>query len=298
MKIIITGGGGFIGSNLVPALLSQGYELIVVTKTTVHPFESHQNLIIIYGEFDDDTILDKYLPGTHCVIHLAYSTVPENSMKDPVFDIRSNVIPTFHLLKKMHEYEVPKLLFVSSGGVVYGKASGVIGEDSVLNPVSSYGISKMIIERNISLLADNSPLEYCILRVANAYGSGQHNKKNQGVINIWMNNIMKGLPVIVMGDGNIIRDYVHVDDLVEAFSLVIDKNIKGVFNIGTAEGTSLNQLISVMESLLGKEAKVEHVPDRKYDVPSNVLSYQKFHLATGWKPKIDLKKGLERMIGK
>lgn len=297
MKILVTGGEGFIGSNLVPAILVQGHSVIVISKTRINHLDSHSELRVIESGFHNEDILDNELPGVDAVIHLAYSTVPENSMKDPANDIHSNVIPTLTLLHKMNQHKVRKMIFVSSGGVVYGdKLNSPIREEENLVPVSSYGISKMMIERNIELLSKSLSIDFCVLRVSNAYGSGQHNKKNQGVINIWLKNIMNGTPIKLMGDGKITRDYIHIKDLVKAFVLVLEKNVNGVYNIGTSIGTSLIDLIKEMESITGNKAKIEVLEDRKYDVRYNVLSYEKFRDKTGWQPQICIKQGLEMIL--
>lgn len=297
VKILITGGGGFIGSNLVPTLLKEGHSLTVISKSPISDFDTFQSCRVIISKFDEDKLLDECLPKTDIVIHLAYSTVPENSMKDPVFDVHSNVIPTLRLLKKMKEHKVKKIIFVSSGGVVYGdKLTQQIKETDYLKPISSYGVSKMMIEKNIELLASTHQLEYCVLRISNAYGSGQHNRKNQGVINIWLNNIQNNIKISIIGKSDIIRDYVHINDIVNAFLLVINKNVTGIYNIGTGVGTSLNDLIDEIEFVTGKKAVTEIISDRKYDVNCNILSFEKFHLATGWQPEINLKKGLKMIL--
>jgi UDP-glucose 4-epimerase len=297
VKIVVTGGEGFIGSNLVPSLLNEGHQILVISQSKKNSLSPNVNLKVIEGNYGDERILDECLPQSDMVIHLAYSTVPENSMKDPVFDIKSNLVPVLGLLRKMSEFKVKKLVFVSSGGVVYGNPKMTpIPEETLLKPVSSYGISKAMIEKNIRLLADKFKIDYSIFRIANAYGSGQHNRKNQGVINIWLNQIQNGKPITVIGDGEIIRDYIHVNDIVNAFQLMIDKNVNGVFNIGTAIGTSLNELIRMMENLTGKKAIIQRQQDRKYDVQSNVLAIEKFQNLTGWKPLIEIQKGLEMQI--
>lgn len=297
MKILVTGGGGFIGSNLVPSLLNEGHHVTVISKSQKELLFSDVNLTTVNGQFEDPKILDQYLPGVDWVIHLAYSTVPENSMKDPVFDIQSNLVSALILIQKMSEHKINRLAFVSSGGVVYGNDySNPISEDAFLKPVSSYGISKMMIEKNIQLLAEKYSIEFCIFRIANAFGNGQHSRKNQGVINIWLKNIQSKLPISLIGDGEIVRDYIHVNDIIKAFRLMLEKNVTGVFNLGTAVGTNLNELINKMEMVTGNKAIIIKLEDRKYDVQYNVLSFDKFHNSTGWSPEIDVQKGLEMQL--
>jgi UDP-glucose 4-epimerase len=295
VKILITGGDGFIGSNLVPRLIAEGHSIVVISN--IKNSNSSTDIIHVIGDFDDNNILNNYLPDVDLVIHLAYSTVPENSMKNPVFDIKSNVIPTLNLLKKMAEHNVKKVVFVSSGGAVYGENSQEgITEDSLLNPISSYGISKMMIENSIQLLARNYKVDFCILRIANAYGPGHKNKNNQGVINIWLHNVQNDLPIVIMGNGSVKRDYIHVSDIVEAFITVIRQNISGVFNIGSSVGTSLKDVINLIEKRLNKKANVNYIENRGYDVQCNILSFSKFNSISGWKPRVNIESGISLLI--
>lgn len=296
MKILITGGDGFIGSNLVPRLIAEGHSIVVISNIK-NSNSNNSEIIHVIGDFDDNNILNNYLPDVDLVIHLAYSTVPENSMKNPVFDIKSNVIPTLNLLKKMAEHNVKKVVFVSSGGAVYGENSQEgITEDSLLNPISSYGISKMMIENSIQLLARNFNMDFCILRIANAYGPGHTNKNNQGVINIWLHNVQNDLPIVIMGNGSVKRDYIHVSDIVEAFITVISQNISGVYNIGTSVGTSLKDIINLIETRLNKKANVNYIENRGYDVQCNILSFSKFNSISGWKPMVNIESGISLLI--
>ncbi len=300
VKILVTGGEGFLGRNLVPSLLKEGNSVFVVSHSKKNSkLQPHHSLTIVQGDYSDENIQKKFLPGTDWVIHLAYSTVPENSTANPVFDIESNVISSLRFFKMAACSGVKNFLFVSSGGVVYGnKSEFPIQENEHLEPLSSYGISKMMIETQMALLAKSFEMNYCIFRIANAYGTGHFNNKNQGVINIWRELISKQIPLKVIGDGTMVRDYIYIDDIIEAFILAVKKNISGVYNIGTGVGTDLNGIIHLLEKSLLKKALIESVPDRKFDVGTNILSYEKFKKTTGWFPKITLEAGIEKLIQK
>ena len=296
MRILVTGGNGFIGSALVVSLLAKGHQVTVVTYSNVIQLKPHENLLIKIGDYADLKFMDEYLPGMDCLIHLAYTTVPENSVKDPVFDIDSNVISSLRLIEGMHKNFVKKLIFVSSGGVIYGENNSIISENSELRPISSYGISKYILEKNIDLLSQQLEIQSCILRIANAYGPGQHAKRNQGVINIWSDNIRNEKEINLIGTGDLIRDFIHIDDVVSAFHKVLEKNVTGTFNIGTGVGTNLNRILNLLEEAIGKKALIKYIPDRGFDVSSNILSTDLFRNKTGWNPLIDIRTGIHRVI--
>jgi UDP-glucose 4-epimerase len=296
MRILVTGGNGFIGSALVVSLLAEGHQVTVVTYSKVIQLKPHENLLIKIGDYADLKFMDEYLPGMDCLIHLAYTTVPENSVKDPVFDIDSNVISSLRLIEGMHKNFVKKLIFVSSGGVIYGENNSIISENSELRPISSYGISKYILEKNIDLLSQQLEIQSCILRIANAYGRGQHAKRNQGVINIWSDNIRNEKEINLIGTGDLIRDFIHIDDVVSAFHKVLEKNVTGTFNIGTGVGTNLNRILNLLEEAIGKKALIKYIPNRGFDVSSNILSTDFFRNKTGWNPLIDIRTGIHRVI--
>lgn len=285
-----------MGSNLIPALLQAGHSVKIISRGGDFENKYIDNVQYFSGEYNDQSILERALPDTDLVIHLAYSTVPENSTLNPVSDIQTNVIPTLQFIEACSGYKVKRFYFVSSGGVVYGNRSEFpIKESDKTEPVSSYGISKLMIENQISLLKEKYGIDCCIFRVANAYGIGQTDRNNQGVVNIWMNQIQTGSTINVMGDGNVIRDYIYVDDVSAAFVKAIENNLSGIFNIGTGVGTSLNDLIITLERVLNKKAKIHHSGFRKFDVQKNVLDISLFKKMANWSPSVDLEEGIKRI---
>ena len=295
MKILITGYNGFIGSNLTLSLLKSGHTVYgISTRENDSQFNQFNNFNSIKCNYTDFHLYQEIMKDIEIIIHLAYSTVPENSTKNPVFDIQSNVISTISFYKYASTFNVKKFIFVSSGGVVYGNANSFpITENENLNPVSSYGISKMILENNIRMLSNQLNLPFCIFRIANVYGKGFINRRNQGVINIWLDKIRKGEAIEMIGNGEIVRDFIYMEDVVDAFQKVLDEDIVGTFNIGTGVGTNLNELINYLEEITGKKAVITQIEDRKFDVLKNILSYEKFEKISNWNPKTSLKKGIE-----
>lgn len=291
MNILVTGASGFIGSNLIKKLVDDGHKLFCISHSAISTNDRLKNYI---GNFQDKEILNEILPKIELVIHLACSSVPENSILFPDQDIQNNVLGSLELLTQMKNHNVKKIIYVSSGGVVYGNAEVIpTPESEKLKPISSYGITKMLVERNIVLLAENLNIDYCVLRISNAYGSGQHQRKNQGIINIWMNNIKNDLPIKLIEDGQQVRDYIHIGDIINAFSSVIENQITGVYNISTGIGTSLNQLKEKIETIVGKKAKIESISNRGFDVNLNCLSNEKFSEISNWSAQITLDNGLK-----
>lgn len=297
MKILITGGNGFIGSHLVKAFLEAGHIVHVISRNTIITDKPKTGLICFTGEYDDGNLLGKAFKDVDVVFHLAYTTVPENSTLNPVMDVETNVIPSLNLLRICSENKIKKIFFISSGGVVYGNKSVFpIKETDKTNPLSSYGISKWMIENQIKLLSKKLNLDYCIFRVSNAYGSGQHSRKNQGVINIWMEKIMSNEPIQIMGDGSVVRDYIHIDDIVSAVRKSLETNLCGVYNLGTGIGTSLNEIVILLEKTCGKKAVIQYSEGRRFDVEKNILDCSELKKTVGWEPKVKLLEGIKNIF--
>lgn len=296
MKIVITGGLGFIGSHITEKLVSEGHSVSVISlKNEIPPvLSSTKGIIVHQGDYGDRFLLKNVISKADIVIHAACTTVPENSTLNPVFDIQTNVIPTLQLLESCREEKVKKIIFLSSGGVVYGQAKNIpITENEAISPISSYGISKATIENYFRLYTHLYGIDHCILRIANAYGPGQLQARNQGVIGAWLYKIKNDLPVEIWGDGQIVRDYIFVSDIARAVSIAIEKNITGTCNLGTGRGVSLNELITIINTILHKNIQPVYREKRGFDVPANILNASKFNSLSGWKPGISLEEGIK-----
>ncbi|MFN3917730.1 MAG: NAD-dependent epimerase/dehydratase family protein [Flavobacteriales bacterium] len=300
MNIVITGGFGFIGKNLLLHLLNDNnsYNITVISRSKKPNDAAFSKVKHVLGSYSDIKLLRPNLKDVDLVIHLAYSSVPENSSLNPIEDINTNVIGTIMLLNTMVEENVKNIIFMSSGGTVYGVTQKTpIDENNIENPISAYGISKLSIEKYISFFHKLYGINYCILRVSNAYGLGQHSDKKQGVIPIWTEMILKGNAINIIGDGSSIRDYIHVDDLCRAIKLCLEKSLKNnIYNVGTCVGISLSELVLLIEKKTGYKSKKNHIPHRQYDVPYNVLKYDKISKDLGWKPKILIEEGISSII--
>lgn len=292
--ILVTGGTGFVGSHLVEHLIGIGKKIRVLSRNQklplrLKPFEKDIELIL--GDITDVFTIKKALKGVQCVVHLAWTTVPKNATENPVFDVQSNVIGTLHLLEQCLVEKVKKIIFISSGGTVYGVPKQIpIPENHDLMPISAYGISKVMVEKYIQLFHYLHGLDYTIFRVANAFGDGQNIKSGQGVIGIWLAKAKKGEALQLWGDGNDTRDYIHVKDIAKAITAAIIQGNKKekVFNLGSGKGHSLKEIAQIIEKKVKKKVEIKYLEHRGFDVTHNVLDITKIKKVYQWKPEIAL----------
>jgi UDP-glucose 4-epimerase len=232
------------------------------------------------------------------VFHLISSTLPATSNQDMEFDLTSNVLPTLQLLQMAQNSGVQKLIFISSGGAVYGIAKRLpVAEDDSTNPISAYGIHKLAIEKYLDLFHTHWKINYGILRVSNPYGLGQPANRSQGVIAQFVHKAAVHEPLEIWGDGSVIRDFIHVDDVVDAFLLLVrhDGPFR-IFNIGSGQGHSLLQLVSTIEAMIGETLAVRFTQARSVDVPANVLDIARAKTELRWQPRRSLTAGIGEML--
>lgn len=294
MKVLILGGCGFIGKHLVQAL-SEDRTPLVVFDIHAQPDLSSQACIFIQGEFSELEKLEAVI-GQHRithVIHLVSTTLPKSSNEDMPYDLSSNVIQTLHLLDLCVRYRVKKILFMSSGGTIYGAPSYVpVDESHPQNPICSYGISKLAIEKYLFLYHHLYGLSYVALRAANPYGPGQNPLSGQGIIPTFVQKMCADQPLEVWGDGSTIRDYIDVRDLVKLTRLALVSNEVGSFNAGSGTGVSINDLIRSIAAVVRKRPNVLYKPQRAFDVPAITLDCSKSQKTFSWRPEISLDIGV------
>ncbi len=299
MRSLVIGGNGFIGTNLVNALLRDGSTVRVFDRYPSRFQETNSEVEYVVGDLGNDGEVQDVVRDIDTVFHLAYTSLPHTSNEDPVYDIRSNVIDTVQLLQNCRQASVSKFIFISSGGTVYGAPKSIpIEENHPTDPICSYGITKLAIEKYLALFHHLYGLEYAVARLSNPYGSLQNPKAKQGAIAVFLSNILQGKPITIWGDGEIIRDYVYIDDAVDALLLAArykpPENGLRVFNIGAGRGYSLNKLIEHMQQVVETKIEVVYTPGRPEDVPANVLDIKRAQTFLGWQPKIELHEGLSR----
>ena len=298
LKCLVLGGEGFIGSNLSQKLTEVGYQVRVFTRTSLLKYDNLQFIEVYEGDFSNHSDIERAIEGCQVIFHLISSTLPKSSNDDPIYDIKSNLVNTLKMLDLAVKYSVKKIIFTSSGGTVYGVPSEIpITENSLTNPICSYGINKLSIEKYLHLYHHLYNLDYCILRLANPYGQGQKLLSSQGVISIFIYKALCNHILEIWGDGTTTRDYIYIDDVVRSLVAAIDYNGKEkIFNIGSGQGITLNTLISQIEQILGYQIKCNYLDSRPLDVPINILNIDRAKYHLDWKPLISLPEGLELTV--
>jgi UDP-glucose 4-epimerase len=251
-----------------------------------------------YGDFGNAAELEKAVSGCDVVFHLIGSTVPQSSNDNPRFDVDAHIGPTVTLLDVCVKCGVRQLIFASSGGTVYGVSGALpIDEGHRTIPISSYGIQKLTIENYMRLYHLIHGLNATVLRVANPYGPGQNIGRNQGIIATICNRIKHKKAIDVWGDGRVVRDYIFIEDVVEAMEkTVLSRNGFEIYNVGTGIGTSINEIIGLFGSLGHAGIGVNYREARLVDIPVNILNVAKFTGAFNWKPRTDLLEGIRMTL--
>ena len=238
---------------------------------------------------------DAVFEGVGMIAHLASTTVPATSMTDMIYDSTSNIAMSLRLLEAAAKRGIRRFVFASSGGTVYGHPSRLPAkENDPTYPISSYGVVKLAIENYVRMEANRHGFLGVNMRVANPYGPGQFRGTEVGVIVRFLKQIAEGQPIHILGDGSIRRDFLHVDDAVDAIRLALDpnNNLHGTYNVGSGSSHSINEVVTTVEEITGLSAEVNYEPSRGIDVPSICLSTEKLTECTGWTTSIPLKIGI------
>lgn len=299
MKIVIFGGGGFIGSTIVDRFLLENHELRIFERPRVAPyrkFAASERVEWVTGDLSSMHDVSDAIKGMDAVLHLVSTTLPKNSNDDPIYDVQSNVVATLQMLNAMVAQKVSKIIFISSGGTVYGNPMYLpIDEKHPTDPLVSYGITKLAIEKYLQMYSHLYGIRAITLRVANPYGERQRIETAQGAVGVFLHHALKDLPIEIWGDGGVRRDYIHVSDVAEAFVRAMEySGTKSCFNISSGTGTSLNELISMIEAIIGKPVGVRYLPGRPFDVPISVLNNDLARDELKWSPLVSMQDGIAR----
>lgn len=293
MRVLVIGGCGFIGSHLVDVLAGQRCKVRVLDRRPEAFRPPVPGVEYLAGDLSDTALLGEALAGVTAVAHLAGTTVPATSNLDPVADITGNLIGTVRLLQVMRSTGVRNLVYLSSGGTVYGiPQADPVAEDHPLRPVSSYGVVKVAVENYLHMERHLHGLRYCVLRPSNPYGPRQGHTGLQGVIGTCLWKILRDEPVEVWGDGSVVRDFIHVRDLAELCAAALHSDRSGIFNAGSGEGCSINRIVEAVGTAAGRRIVPVYKPGRAFDVPRVVLDTARAREAFGWAPRIGLMPGI------
>jgi UDP-glucose 4-epimerase len=299
MRCVVFGGGGFIGSTIADRLLVDGHAVRVFERPRVEPYRAFAPGELVEwrtGDLLSVADVNDAVDGADAVLHLVSTTLPKGSNDDPIYDVQSNVVPSLQLLKAVVERGVKRVVFISSGGTVYGVPQYVpVDEKHPTDPLVSYGITKLAIEKYLLLFARLHGIRVVILRVSNAFGERQRIETAQGAVGVFLHRALSGQPIEIWGDGSVVRDYVHVSDVADAFSRALGySGPHAVFNIGSGAGVTLNELVAAIERVLGRAVERRHLPGRAFDVPVNVLDPSLARKELGWSPAVALEDGIAR----
>lgn len=295
----VIGGSGFIGSNIVEKLTFQKRRITVIGRNVSPSRKLPEGIHYVSGDYGKKNFLTDVLRGVDEVIQLAYASVPKTSFENPLNDIRYNLPATVNLFEVAGRLGIHKLVLVSSGGTVYGKATKLpIPEDHPTNPISPYGITKLATEKYALMFNELEALPIVCVRPGNAYGEGQRPFVHQGFIATAMASILQRKKITVFGEPGTIRDYIHVSDVANGIIAALDHGKPGAFyNIGSGVGRSNQDVLAEIFPLAGAaglKPTIKTAPPRPFDVPVNVLDSTKLFKETGWKPSISFQNGVKQ----
>ena len=300
MKILVTGGAGFIGSHIVDSLIAKGHEVTIIDnlftgqKENINPKAKFYNIDIADPKIDEIFKKHKFDLVNH---HAAQMNV-RLSVDDPMFDARCNIMGLLNLLHCSVKYKVKKFIYVSSGGTIYGDDAKIpIKEDSIKNPASPYGISKITGEYYLNFYSKVHRLKFSTLRYSNVYGPRQNPKGEAGVVSIFSTLLIQNKTPTIFGDGKQTRDYVYVKDIVNANMLVMEgKGDNDYFNLAIQKEIDVNELFERMAKIVGYKGKPNYSPSRPGELERNSLDISKAKKILGWQPKYSLDEGLKETI--
>ena len=300
-RILLLGAAGFIGTNLVLELAKdKTNEITVVDRSkayfgTIEGFNlSNINYIESSLTMDDDYL--KLVKGQDIVYHLISTTVPSTSNKLVVDEIKGNVVLSANLFEACVHQHVKKVVFISSGGTVYGKESQCpLLETTPTNPITSYGVQKITIERLLYLYNYMYGLDYRIIRLANPYGPYQRPNGVLGAVTTFTYKALMGEEIIVYGDGSVVRDFIYIDDAIKGIQKIVDgESAHHIFNLGCGYGTSINEVLQTIEKVLEIQLNVKYTESRNVDVPINYLDINRFESIYGSLNPISLEEGIKK----
>lgn len=299
MKVLVTGGAGFIGSHLVDRLIQEGHEVVVVDNLSTGKRRNLNRAARFFKLDIQSWRLERVFRNErpNVVMHLAAQMDVRKSVEDPVFDAQVNVLGTLNVLQQAVRHGVRKVVFSSSGGAIYGEQEIYPAPEShVTRPLSPYGISKLCGEQYLSYYQRVSGLQMVNLRYANVYGPRQDPDGEAGVVAIFIQKLLNNEQAIVYGNGRQTRDFIYVEDVVEANLAVMGQETQGTYNVGTGEETSINDVLRILVGHTNSTCKELHGPAKHGEQVRSVIDSSKIRQELSWEPRTELNEGLKRTI--
>jgi len=295
MNILVLGGNGFIGSHVVDRILSAGHRVRIFDRAEDRYRGRIPMVEYVIANFDDSVSLNEALIGIDVVFHGISTTVPSTSNADPISDVQSNLVATLGLLNAMQNNGVKRIVYLSSGGTVYGQTDvEKISEEHPANPICSYGIVKLAIEKYLFMYQMLHGFRTISLRASNPYGERQGHLGVQGVIGTFLHRIANDREIEVWGDGRVVRDYIYVGDLADICLKSIASDKCGVYNIGGGRGHSVKEIVECLLKVTASQVSVTYKSARSFDVERVVLDISLAKETFNWQPKVSLTSGIEK----
>jgi UDP-glucose 4-epimerase len=299
-SIALIGGTGFIGTNLTNFFADNNYNLLVVGRNVVdNSYDVNNKITKKIIDVNKTSKLIEELFGYENIIWLVNDLVPGSSMDSLVDDFTFNIAPLINFLESINVLDsLKRFIFISSGGTIYGDSHNKtnLEEDSPQNPISAYGLSKIIAENYVNYITKRSSFESFIIRPSNVYGNYQNFRKPQGIVGYAFNALVENKVIELYGEGKVIRDFVHVLDLADAIKCCIESKFElakvNTYNVGSQEGYSIKEVLDMINKISNKEIKTISKPSRIFDCNFNVLNVNKIKTELKWQPKVKIEDGL------
>jgi UDP-glucose 4-epimerase len=299
VKILITGGAGFIGSHVADASITAGHHVTIIDDLSTGNLENvNPKAKFIRMDIRDNGVKEIFIQGKFdAVIHHAAQMDVRRSVEDPGYDASVNIIGSLNLLENCIRYGVNKLIFASTGGAIYGEQEYFPADElHPVNPLSPYGIAKLAVEKYLFYYHAVHGLQYVNLRYANIYGPRQNPHGEAGVVAIFASKMFAGKEPVINGDGKQTRDYTYVGDVVKANLLALSYTKSGTFNVGTGCETDVNELFRIIRDLSGASCQERHGPAKKGEQIRSVLDHSRIKKVLGWEPSVNLHEGLHKTV--
>lgn len=299
MKIIVTGGAGFIGSTVSDRLSAMGHEIVVIDNlSTGFEYNVTPGAKFIKADITDFDVTGRIFQDEKpdVVYHFAAQIDVRKSVSDPLFDAKTNIMATLNLIKLSNDFKVKKFIFSSTGGAIYGDTDErPTPENHPEWPLSPYGIAKLATDKFLNYYHEVFGLKFVSLRYGNVYGPRQNPHGEAGVVAIFLNKMLSGAQPVINGDGNQTRDYVFVDDVAHSNILALENTDScGIYNVGTSIETNVNELFGEINFNFGNGFDEVHGPAKLGEQKTSCLSYEKIKKEFGFVPEVSFKEGIKK----